>query len=547
MRFNIVAAIDANRGIGSKNNLPWDLKGDMNHFKTLTAQIPEDEYFNYFNVVIMGRKTWDSIPVKFKPLPNRINIVLSSQSPDNVIGDVKNKHLVYVVNDWQDVFNLVNKINKAGEIEGINNEKPISINNLFVIGGQKIYESAINHPYCDKLYLTEVYHKYEADTFFPQLSDGRNEYTLVDVSEFQSDYDSIIEETIYYRYFTYQNNKYFLENTVNENVINSLNVIETELSGMSGIDNSKLMTELRDRLNRNGKYVNHEEKRFLGFIKDIKENGITRTDRTGVGTVSVFGRQLKYNLRDTFPLMTTKKMFLRGIFEELMMYLRGQTDNKILQAKKIHIWDGNTSREFLDKIGLPHFEEGDMGATYGFNFRHYGGNYEGCSKEYGKECGFDQLEYAIDLIKNNPTSRRIIINLWNPCTLNQVALPSCLCQYQFYVDTIKKELHLQIYIRSSDVFLANNWNACTGALLVNMICNLNDVDLTPGDLTVVTGDTHLYNTHLEAVDINLEREPRPFPKLVLKSKKDRIEDFNWEDIAVYGYNPYPNIKVEMAV
>ena len=544
MRFNIIAALDSNRGIGTKNNLPWDLKGDMNHFKSLTAQIPEDDYFNYMNVVIMGRKTWDSIPIKFKPLPNRINIVLSSQTPDKVINGVKNPHLVHVVSDWQDVFNLVNKINQVGEFDAIKSEKPISINNIFVIGGQKIYESAINHPYCDKLYLTEVYHKYESDTFFPKLSDGRNDYTLIDVSDYQSDYDSIIEETVYYRYFTYQNNKYFLENVVDEEVINSLNVIETQLSKMN--NGEELIKKLRNKLNNSGKYVNNEEAKFLDFLRDIKQNGISRTDRTGVGTISVFGKQLKYNLRDTFPLMTTKKMFLRGIFEELMMYLRGQTDNKILQSKKIHIWDGNTSREFLDKIGLSHFEEGDMGATYGFNFRHYGATYEGCSKDYNTQ-GFDQLYYAIDLIKNNPTSRRIIINLWNPCTLNQVALPSCLCQYQFYVNTVDKELNLQIYIRSSDVFLANNWNACTGALLVHMICNLNDIDLTPGDLSVITGDTHLYNTHLEGVNINLEREPRPFPKLVIKNKKDKIEDFNWEDIALYGYNPYPGIKVEMAV
>lgn len=545
MRFHIISALDSNRGIGYKNNLPWDLKGDMKHFKSITGYIPEDDYFNYMNVVVMGRNTWDSIPAKFKPLPNRINIILSRQTADKVIGDVSNSHLVYVISDWQDVFSVVNKINKDGYIDGHESEKPISVNNIYVIGGQKIYESAINHPYCDKIYLTEVCHSYDVDTYFPKLSDGRNNYKLIDVSKFESDYDSIIEETVYYRFVVYQNETYFLGNNINENVINSLNVIETNMS--ESITDKLLINQLKRRFTRDGIFINHEEEKFHDFVRDIRDNGVSRTDRTGVGTVSLFGKQLTFDLRDTFPMITTKKMFPRGIFEELMMYLRGQTDNKILQSKKIHIWDGNTSRQFLDKIGLQHFEEGDMGATYGFNFRHYGAKYEGCKKQYDETYGFDQLNYAIELIRNNPTSRRILINLWNPTTLNQVALPSCLCQYQFYVNTETKELNLQIYIRSSDVFLANNWNACTGAMLVHMICNLNGIELTPGDLSVITGDAHLYNSHLDGVNQMLERTPRPFPKLVIKNKKDKIEDFNWEDIGLYGYNPYPGIKVEMAV
>ena len=169
-------------------------------------------------------------------------------------------------------------------------------------------------------------------------------------------------------------------------------------------------------------------------------------------------------------------MFLRGIFEELMLYLRGQTDNKILNEKGIAIWDGNTSRDFLDKRGLSHYEEGDMGETYGFNFRHFGGEYLGCSHQYEKgKDGFDQLANLIHLIKNDPASRRMIISLWNPYTNHKAALPSCLCWYQFYVDTERKELHSQIYLRSSDFFLANNWNVCTGAILVHLLCNLEGI------------------------------------------------------------------------
>jgi thymidylate synthase len=189
-----------------------------------------------------------------------------------------------------------------------------------------------------------------------------------------------------------------------------------------------------------------------------------------------------------------------------------------------------------------------MGETYGFNFRHFGGDYKGCHIKYEKgEEGFDQLQNAIDLIKNNPESRRIIISLWNPKTNHKAALPSCLCWYQFYVNTKDKELSVLINIRSSDFFLANNWNVCTGALLCHMICNLEDIDLTPGDITIMSGDTHIYLNHLEQVKINLTREPRPYPKLVFNRPMKNIENYQYEDLTLLDYKPYPNIKADMSV
>jgi dihydrofolate reductase/thymidylate synthase len=548
MRFHIISAMDTNRGIGNQNNLPWNIKKEMSYFKKITGSVPEDEYFKYYNVVIMGRKTWDSIPIELKPLPNRINIILSSSKSheENIKNITKGINLIFTSADWQDAFQLIAKIQDSGVIEGAETSKPININNIFVIGGQKIYASAINHPYCDKVYLTEIYKKYDCDTFFPELSDGRNKFELIDVSSYQNDIDLSSDEIVYYRYFVYQNNNYFMdEHAVNENVVNSLDVIEKYLCNSSKGNN--LFRQLKLEFTVHNKYHNHEEEQYLNLLRDIRDNGIAKDDRTGVGTISVFGRTLRYDLRDTFPMITTKKMFARGIFEELMMYLRGQTDNKILQSKDVHIWDANTSRKFLDNIGLQHFEEGDMGATYGFNFRYYGAEYQGCKADYKNKGGFDQLAHAINLIKNSPASRRILINLWNPKTLSQVALPSCLCQYQFYVDTINKELSLQIYLRSSDVFLAHNWNTCTGAMLVHMICNLEGVDLKPAELSVVSGDTHLYQNHLDAVNINLERTPHPFSKLVVKSKKTNIEDFEWTDFDIIGYKSYPAIKADMAI
>ena len=187
-----------------------------------------------------------------------------------------------------------------------------------------------------------------------------------------------------------------------------------------------------------------------------------------------------------------------------------------------------------------------MGETYGFNFRHYGAQYESCKENY-EDHGFDQLKYVLDLIKNNPESRRIIIDLWNCSTLRNAALPPCLCKYQFYVDTENKRLNLMIYLRSSDFFLANNWNVCTGAFLVHLICNLNGYDLSPGELTVISADTHIYISHLKAVEEQLTREPRPFPKILIKSKKDNILDFKYEDIELIGYKPMKSISAEMAV
>jgi len=293
---------------------------------------------------------------------------------------------------------------------------------------------------------------------------------------------------------------------------------------------------------------NEEEMSYLELMRTILEEGTSNNDRTGVGTLSIFGSMLKYDLRNSFPLSTTKKMFFRGIFEELLFFLSGKTDNKVLQDKNIFIWDGNTTREFLDKRGLVYYEEGDMGQTYGFNFRHFGGEYKGCKVSYGENVGYDQLRNVIDLIKNDPYSRRIIIDLWDCSTLNKTALPSCLCKYQFNVNVDKKELNLAIYLRSSDYFLANSWNTCCGALFVYLLCHLEGIDLTPGELTVFIADAHLYKTHIEQVKEQISRSPFPFPKLIVKcEKKKDIMDFKYEDLSLIGYRSGAAIKAEMAV
>lgn len=492
--FNLIVAHSfPYYGIGKNNNLPWEIKKDLKYFKDITSTIQQDTKINYINACIMGRKTWESIPENFRPLPNRLNIIIT-QTPKKS----DNPYIIYT--DFVNLQSTINKFNEAHHKS--NDNKIIQIYESFIIGGESIYKYAFEHLPIKLIYTTEVYiDDKDFTSFFPIKIHENKKFTLQNCSLFQK------ENNYLFRYLIY----------INKELIDS----ETKI------------------------FRNKEEDKYLEIMNNILTTGIKRADRTGTGTLSLFGQQMKFDLSDTFPICTTKKIFFRAVFEELMLYIRGQTDNKILNSKKIHIWDGNTSEEFLKKRGLP-FREGDMGETYGFNFRHFGGEYKGCDADYSG-VGFDQLNEVIRLIKEEPTSRRIIINLWNPDGNQRAALPSCLCMYQFYVDTTNNKLNLQIYIRSSDYFLANNWNTCTGALLVHMLCNLEGINYTPGELTVVTGDTHLYLSHIEQVKTNLMRQPYPFPKLLISGKKQNIESFEFTDLKLIGYKSYPNIPAEMAV
>ena len=547
-KLNLVVAYTFGKQyIGNNGSIPWQISEDMKHFKEIT--IPNSIEYPY-SIVIMGRKTWDSLPVKRRPLSERINIVLSNDidyikkqnlNHDNKMLDSRTGTLFTT---WDMFFNNqeYSKIEELllSKIPSNRQEYIIQAFTYYVIGGAQIYNKAIEM--CNELGIsysinaTEIYLtkeqeqmqtkdgttlKYIGDTFFPKIDESAK---ITSVSPFHK---SKSEDNLLYRFITYDivsKNKNKINNNSNSN------------------SNSNI----------NSKLFSTQENEYLSLMRTILEDGSSNDDRTGVGTLSIFGSMLKYNLRDTFPLCTTKRMFFRAIFEELMFYLSGKTDNKILQEKGIHVWDGNTTREFLDKRGLHHYEEGDMGQTYGFNFRHFGGEYKGCLTDYEtgskNSTGFDQLANVIHLIKTEPSSRRIIIDLWDCSTIHKAALPACLCKYQFNVNVTKKELNLAIYLRSSDYFLANNWNSSCGALFVYLLCNTEGIDLSPGDLTVFIADAHLYKSHIEQVKINLEREPFPFPKLLIKGEKKKdITEFKFEDIELIGYKAHPNIKAEMAV
>jgi len=287
----------------------------------------------------------------------------------------------------------------------------------------------------------------------------------------------------------------------------------------------------------------HEELQYLNLIKKILHSGNLRGDRTGTGTLSLFGAQMRFSLRNgTFPLLTTKRVFYRGIAEELFWFIRGSTSAKELQEKNVRIWDGNSSREFLDSIGLTDREEGDLGPVYGFQWRHFGAQYVDMHSDYSGK-GVDQLAEVIDRIKTKPTDRRIIMCAWNPADLNKMALPPCHCLVQFYV--ANGELSCQLYQRSADMGLGVPFNIASYALLTVMIAHVTG--LVPGDFVHTFGDAHVYNNHVDALKIQLEREPREFPKLVVKRKVEKIEDFNIDDFDVVNYNPHPKIAMDMAV
>lgn len=287
----------------------------------------------------------------------------------------------------------------------------------------------------------------------------------------------------------------------------------------------------------------HEEYQYLSLVRDIIEQGKQKTDRTGVGTLSVFGRQLRFSLRDdVFPLLTTKRVFWRGVLEELLWFIRGSTNAKELSDRDVHIWDGNGSRDFLDKSGLGHRVEGDLGPVYGFQWRHSGAEYSDMFADYDGK-GVDQLQEVIRKIRETPDDRRLIMCAWNPKDIPQMALPPCHLLVQFYV--CDGELSCMMYQRSADMGLGVPFNIASYSLLTRMIAHVTG--LKPGEFVHTLADAHVYSNHVEPLKQQLERVPRPFPKLVIRRPVANIDDFKAEDFELVGYNPHGKIKMEMAV
>ncbi len=326
MHFSVIVAATASSfGIGRRGTLPWKIAEDMEFFKVLTSTATDSKV----NAVIMGRKTYESIPPKFRPLKGRKNVILS-RNPD-IRQQLELSDSILVASSLSDALS---------QLSGDNSK---DVDKVFVIGGEAVYREAMESSDCSKIYLTEVEAEYpDLDTFFPFIR--ANKFKLTYRSEKHT------TEELSYRFTEYDAVK---ENDVIARpTAESVAASTTAASAPAG---------------------NAEEQQYLDHIRDILDNGVLRGDRTGTGTLSKFGVQMRFNLRDNvLPLLTTKRVFWRGVAEELVWFIQGRTNGKELSDKGIHIWDGNGSREFLDSRGLPHRAEGDLGPVYGFQWRHFG-------------------------------------------------------------------------------------------------------------------------------------------------------------------------------
>ncbi|KAK7036468.1 Thymidylate synthase [Paramarasmius palmivorus] len=302
------------------------------------------------------------------------------------------------------------------------------------------------------------------------------------------------------------------------------------------------------------KPTEHDEYQYLNLIRRVLDTGDVRPDRTGTGTISIFAPQnLRFSLANsTLPLLTTKKTFMRGIVEELLWFVHGCTDSTILSKKGVKIWDGNGSKAFLESRGLHHRREGDLGPVYGFQWRHFGAEYVDCDKDYKGE-GVDQLKECIQKIKENPMDRRIILSAWNPKDIPSMALPPCHLLCQFYVHLPpadspeqKPKLSCLMFQRSADLGLGIPFNIASYALLTHMMAQVTGTEAH--ELIIQLGDAHVYRDHVDALKTQLEREPKPFPKLRwAREGINDIEDFVYSDFIVEGYDPHPSIAMKMSV
>ena len=443
-----------------------------------------------------------------KPLPDRHNIIITTNEKLHQTKNNASSNIYYEYS-FENALKYCYGLQAQGKI-----------NEIFVIGGKKLLEEAIHHPDLHKLYHTMIDTDAKCDLHVKELSYNYLETKLEDKS-----YSLINSEILF----------------------DKDKLIKKEFQ-----KDSKLIFN---------EYVNVDrgENCYLELLNKIINEGEYRKTRNAY-TKSLFGETIKFNMRnDVFPLITTRKGFLRGIFEELSFFFKGETDSKILEEKGVNIWKGNTTRDFLDSRGLYEYREGLMGPMYGFQWRHFNSTYNPRDvKEYGAD-GFDQIEYILNEIISNPKSRRLLMTTFNPdpkVTKNSVLYPCHGIKSQFYIEETKIEGKIKRYvslvydIRSSDVFLGLFFNIASSALMLKLFCatltlRVKDGSVYEADKLIINiGDAHIYEQHFDQVKKQLERIPRAFPKLYIKENKELI-DYKYEDLELEGYKPHPGIKAPM--
>lgn len=500
LKISVIVSVDDNGGIAKNNKIPWSIKEDSHFFHDVTTGFNTQNKIN--NGIIMGKNSWLNLPDKYRGLPNRQNIILSS-SMNYLFADVLNTSKSPII--------LARTLDHSIKIA-----EHLGLEHVYICGGNKIYEEVIKKYYIDNLYLTHISYNYHCDTFFVKNASQK------------------------------------IKN-VHSNPITNIFLLKNKYHQQSEIF---LLTDTNTNIKRSVKFIkycankyqskNNEESEYIKLLTKIINCGDKRETRNGT-TYSLFGEELKFDLSHGYPLLTTKKISLRNIFHELMFFIRGQTNTKILQKNGVRIWDQNTSRNFLDSVGLYHLCDGDMGELYGFQWRHFGEKYTGCNEKYR---GFDQLMYCINLILSEPFSRRIVMTTFNPSSAKNGCLFPCHGVFiQFYCKDSK--LSCMVTQRSADAFLGLPYNIASYAMLVNMICHVvnnklpHDNKLMPGELIISMGDVHLYESHYSQAIRQILRDPKEFPKLEIINTVSDIEKFEFSDIKLHNYVHYPNIKAAM--
>ena len=485
--INIIVAVDNKYGIAKNGNLPWRIKEDLRYCSKITRKTKDP---HKMNAVIMGRKTWQSLPSGLK---NRVNIVLSRKITIDELYDNE----LYDDNVTCEACTIARSLDEAIQVCNKDN----LVENIFVIGGTNVYKEALDRNLVNKIYLTRIDKDYECDTFFP--------------------YESFL--------------KCMMTNKCKE----KKQVVTIKNKDISQLTYCEYDIEIERR--------NDGEYQYLNLLRKIMSEGNLRQTRNAE-TYSIFEEILQFDLAKGFPLLTTKRMWWREIVRELFFFLRGNTNTKNLK-----IWKKNTTREFLDKVGLSHYAVFDMGPMYGFNWRHFGAEYKGMDHDYtGK--GDDQLRGILELLKNDPTSRRIMMSTFDPSNAKKGCLYPCHgLNTQFYVRN--GFLDCATICRSQDVVLGTPFNIASYALLVYIIAHVTGYK--PGILTMECRDCHIYNKsdHLLAAKEQLGRIPFKFPKLFINKKIDSeltidamlkyIENLNYKDITLVKYVHHDPIKVVM--
>lgn len=497
-KLGAIFASTQSLGIGRNNGLPWGrIREDMTLFRNVTTRTVGEQKRN---AVVMGHHTFQSMDSK--PLPNRFNVVLTSRAEEMRSLETS---------DVKFASSLEQAVRVCEELD--------SVEKIYVIGGGKVYNELFKKS--ADLQLDDLYWSYvrvgdslqtdanlDKKALHKLIGRMRSVQLLKQPSQLQTlsnEKKPFVLET--YRYSTSeprqpQQANYFLSQPIER----------------------------------------HPEQQYLELLDRLRSAPEVR-DRTGVGTKQLFGHMMRFNVGESFPLLTTKKVHFHSIVEELLWFIRGSTFNGELQEKGVKIWNGNSSKEFLAAQGLP-YEEGDLGPIYGFQWRHFGAEYSNHRADYSGK-GVDQLRWVVEEMRRNPASRRLIVSAWNPLHMDRMALPPCHVLFQFNIEG--RKLNMSMYQRSADVGLGVPFNIASYSLLLCLVADF--LGLERGEFVYFIGCAHIYLNHVDALEQQLRRTPFPFPDLDIRPRapKTFLDQYSADEIQLKYYYAHEPLKMKMAV